>query len=223
MRRRSNDGRSSPILAPYMMFIRRIYKIVFFFFFATAAFAQFREDELRIADSIHKNIDERRSAHFTTTRQRGAQPRYFVCNCENFNIRFDDGLAVLQDYADYENRFQYILRSQNTDENNWFFILGINLVRTWLWGAVQEEIGETSAKISFVLSENDRSFSDSVSSMIVINFDELIIQWNLIKLSDVSSRFCLTAAATPKSAIPQWLIRAALRRIIPRTLRGIMQ
>ncbi|MCL2844665.1 MAG: hypothetical protein FWE23_04340 [Chitinivibrionia bacterium] len=198
-------------------------KIALFFVWTTIAFAQFNENELRTAASIHQNIDERRSAHFTTTRQRGTQPRYFVCNCENFNITFDKGLAVLQNYTDYENRFQYILRSQNTEENFWFFVLGINFVRTWLWGEVKEEIGEDEAKISFIQSESDINFSDSVKAMMVINFEELILQWNLIRLSDTSSRFCLTAAAVPNSPVPQWLIRAALRRIIPRTLRAIAQ
>jgi len=196
-------------------------KIALLFVLTTFAFAEFKENEIRAADSIHNNIKEKESRHFTTTRQSRGQPRYFVCHCENFDISYTDGLDVLQNYTDYENRFRYILRSQNTDENNWFFVLGINLVRTWLWGAVKEEIADTSAKISFIQSENETNFSDSVKSMVVIDFEELILQWNLLKLSDTSSRFCLTAAAVPNSPVPQWLIRAALRRIIPRTLRAI--
>jgi len=193
-------------------------------FFTGVSFAQFRENELRTADSVRQRIDERNSRYFLTKRQAGrAQPRYFVCHCENFDISFEDGLEILQDYSDYENRFRYILRSQETRDSYWFFILGINLVRTWLLGNVTEKTGENSAKIAFVQSSNPQGFSDSVNSAIVINFEELILQWDLLRLGESSSRFCLTAAAVPQSAVPQWLIRAALRRIIPRTLRGISE
>jgi len=49
------------------------------------------------------------------------------------------------------------------------------------------------------------------------------LQWNLLKIDEHNSRFCLTGIAEPTKAVPQWLIRTALRRVIPRTLRDLRE
>ncbi|MDR0304065.1 MAG: hypothetical protein LBH98_04750 [Chitinispirillales bacterium] len=193
---------------------------VFVFVFVLSVFAQnFRDNEVKISDSLYQKTVEKESKYFSIN-QTEAVNRYFVCNCENFEISYENGIKILKDYENYENRFKYILKSQKSRES-WFFVLGIPLVKTWLWGNVLEKTGETFAEISFVQTKSEINYSDSVKSMAVIEFDKLVLQWNLIKIDEANSRFCLTAAAQPQKPVPQWLIKTALKKIIPKTLRGI--
>jgi hypothetical protein len=188
--------------------------------FALPAFAQtFRGDEVKISDSLYRKTTEKESKYFSIN-QVGNANRYFACNCENFEISYKNGIEILQNYENYEKQFKYILKSQK-EADGWFFILGISLVKTWLWGNVFEKIDENSAAISFVQTKSEINYSDSVKSAVVIDFDELILRWNLMKIDEKSSRFCLTAAAQPQKPVPQWIVKAALKKIIPKTLRGI--
>lgn len=196
-------------------------KFLLIFVFALPVLAQnFRGGEVKISDSLYRKTAEKESKYFSINQIGGAN-RYFVCNCENFEISYEDGIEILQNYENYENRFKYILKSQKTAADGWFFILGISLVKTWLWGNVFENIGENAAEISFVQTKSEINYSDSVKSGFVIDFDELILRWNLMKTDETNSRFCLTAAAVPQKPIPQWLVKTALKKIIPRTLRGL--
>ena len=189
----------------------------------SALFAQnFTPEETKISADLAKKFSEAQSSHYSVSSTANARrSRHFICNCENIEISFEEGLKILQNYEDYENRFRYIVKSENTDENNYFFILGIPLARTWLWGGVYENIGKNEAEISFVQTKSEINYSDSVRSMIVIDFETLVLQWNLTKIDENNSRFCLTGAAEPTRAVPQWLIRTALRKVIPRTLRDL--
>jgi len=190
----------------------------------SAIFAQnFTAEEAKISAEITKRFSEKESGHYSVSPTNTKRNRHFICNCENIEISFEEGLKILQDYTNYENRFRYILRSENTDEDNYFFILGFSLAKTWLWGSVYENIGENEAKINFVQTKSEVNYSDSVRSMIVIDFETLILQWNLTRIDENNSRFCLTGAAVPTRAVPQWLIRTALRKVIPRTLRDLRQ
>ena len=196
-------------------------KLLCVFVFAAAAVARnFNSVETRVADSVYNRTSERESKHFSVT-QESNMPRYFICNCENIDISYESGLKILQNYADYENQFRYILRSQNTAGDNWFFILGIPLVKTWLWGDVSEDISAKYAKISFVQTRSEVNYSDSVKSFVVIDFEKLVLQWNLIKINETTSRFCLTGMVQPQKPVPQWLVRTALKKVVPRTLKNI--
>jgi|GEM_PF-3119150 len=189
--------------------------------FALPVFAQtFHGNEVKISDSLYRKTSEKESKYFSISQIGGAN-RYFACNCENFEISYKNGIKILQNYENYENQFKYILKSQK-EADGWFFILGISLVKTWLWGNVFEKIGENSAEISFVQTKSEINYSDSVKSAVVIDFNELILRWNLMKIDETNSRFCLTATATPQKPVPQWLVKAALKKIIPKTLRGLL-
>ena len=188
--------------------------------FALPVFAQnFSGGEIKISDSLYRKTSEKESKYFSINQSGGAN-RYFACNCENFEVSYASGIEILQNYENYEKQFKYILKSQR-EADGFFFILGISLVKTWLWGNVFEKIGEKSAEISFVQTKSEINYSDSVKSAVVIDFSELILRWNLMKIDETNSRFCLTAAATPQKPVPQWLVKAALKKIIPKTLRGI--
>jgi len=188
--------------------------------FTLPVFAQnFHGGEVKISDSLYRKTAEKESKYFSISQVDGAN-RYFACNCENFEISYKNGIKILQNYENYENQFKYILKSQK-EKDGWFFILGISIVKTWLWGNVFEKIGENSAEISFVQTKSEINYSDSVKSAAVINFNELVLRWNLTKIDETRSRFCLTASAQPQKPVPQWIVKAALKKIIPKTLRGI--
>jgi hypothetical protein len=190
------------------------------FVFAAAVFAQnFNTYETKISDSLYQKTTEKESSFFSIN-QTKSQNRYFICNCENFEISHEKGIKALQNYKNYENQFKYILKSQKT-QDGWFFVLGISLVKTWLWGNVSEKIDKNFAEISFVQTKSEVNYSDSVKSPILIDFDLLVLQWNLIKINETNSRFCLTGAAQPKKPVPQWLVKTALKKVIPKTLKDL--
>jgi hypothetical protein len=196
-------------------------KILLVFVFAVAVSAQnFTENETAISVSLYKKIAEKESKYFSIN-QIGNVNRYFICNCENFDISYEDGLAVIKNYENYETQFKYIVKSQSTGGSGWFFVLGIALVKTWLWGNVFEKSTEESAEISFVQTKSEINYSDSVKSLAVIDFDKLVLQWNLIKINETNSRFCLTGIAQPQKPVPQWLVKTALKKVVPKTLRNI--
>jgi len=43
----------------------------------------------------------------------------------------------------------------------------------------------------------------------------------LVKIDEKSSRFCLTGAAEPQKPVPEWLVKTALKKVIPRTLKNL--
>lgn len=195
------------------------------FLFAATLFAQnFTISETEIYTNLSKNYSysEEQDEYFSITpiTSKGKN-RYFICECVNLEIPYADGLKILLDYPNYSDRFRYILRSENTNDNNYFFILGIPFAKTWLWGSVGENLGENSSQISFVQTKSAINYSDSVKSLIVIDFDKLVLQWNLTKIDRYNSRFCLTGAAEPQKPVPQWLVKVALKKVIPRTLKNL--
>jgi hypothetical protein len=192
----------------------------------SAVFAQnFTAEETKISTNLAKKYYEKESNYFSISPvDSKGKNRYFICNCENIEISYNDGLSILQDYTNYENRFRYIIKSEKTDEkNNYFFILGISFAKTWLWGNVNEKLGNNNAEISFVQTKSEINYSDLVKSIVVIDFEKLVLQWNLVKINEKESRFCLTGIAEPTKPVPQWLVKTALKKIIPRTIRNLKQ
>lgn len=203
--------------------MKKLNEIILFSSICSAVFAQnFTADETKISRDLINAFSENESKYFSVSPIKSAgEKRYFICNCENFEIPYENGLTILQDYNNYENRFRYILKSENTDDKNYFFVLGIAFVKTWLWGSVSENLDKNRAEINFVQTKSEINYSDSVKSMIVIDFDKMVLQWNLVKIDDENSRFCLTGMAEPLKPVPQWLVKTALKKVIPRTLKNL--
>jgi hypothetical protein len=195
---------------------------VIFLLASTLLFAEnFNTEEIKISNNLTEKIHEKESGFFSITPLSSKKKRYFICKCENFEIPYEKGLGVLLDYSDYENRFRYIAKSQNKGGGYYFFVLGVPLVKSRLWGEIEENLGENRAKISFTQTKKDVNYPDSAKSMITIDFDKFVLQWDLLKIDEKKSRFCLTGAAQPEKDVPQWLIKTAIKKIIPRTLKNI--